>query len=216
MLTAHDRLVLVRVKLERARTHLSALENEVTPLRDQNSWVVGTSDYFNPRPLPVVPFNVPATACDVIHNLRSSLDHLAYQLACAGTPEAEPSRFVSFPIFEDAVKYESGKASRVVGMRPNAVCAIDVLKPYRGGNELLWRLHDLSNIEKHRLVVTVGCDHLFTGEGFEGEYWLKSATPDFDGIFASGNPKHRTLLPTLHQMVTLVDDVTRGFLPHLA
>jgi hypothetical protein len=223
MLTANDRLVLVRVKLVRARAHLSALETEVTPLQGQNLWVVGTKegeptgrDYFNPRPLPIVPFNVPATACDVIQNLRSCLDHLAYQLACVGTPDADPSRFVSFPIFEDAERYESGKASRVAGMRPDTVKAIDALKPYKGGNDLLWRLHDLSNIEKHRLIVTLGCDHLFTGEEFEGGYWLKSEKPDFDGIFASENPEHRTLLPTLHQLAGLVDDVTNGFLPHLA
>ena len=173
-------------------------------------------EFFNPRPLPIVPFNVPATACDVIQNLRSCLDHLAYQLARVGTADAEPSRLVSFPIFEDEVKYESGRASRVAGMRPDAVKSIDALKPYKGGNELLWRLHDLSNIEKHRLIVTLGCDHLFTGEGFDGGYWLKSTKPDFDGIFASENPEHRTLLPTLRRLVVLVDEVTSSFLPHLA
>jgi hypothetical protein len=56
MLTANDRLV--RVKLVRARTHLSALESEVTPLQGQNLWVIGTKehepteqDYVNPRSL---------------------------------------------------------------------------------------------------------------------------------------------------------------------
>jgi len=223
MLTANDRLILVRVKFERARAHLSALETEVTPLQGQNLWVVGGKEnkptgreYFNPRPLPILPFNVPATACDVIQNLRGCLDHLAYQLARVGTADAEPSRSVSFPIFEDVVRYQSGKASRVAGMRPDAVKAIDALKPYKGGNELLWRLHDLDNIGKHRLIVTLGYDHLFTGEEFEGGYWLKATKPDFEGIFASENPEHRTLLSTLHRWVVLVDEITNSFLPHLA
>lgn len=34
--------------------------------------------------------------------------------------------------------------------------AIDVLKPYKGGNDLLWALYRLNNIEKHRLLLTVG------------------------------------------------------------
>jgi hypothetical protein len=34
--------------------------------------------------------------------------------------------------------------------------AIDALKPYKGGNDPLWMLHRLNNIEKHRLLITVG------------------------------------------------------------
>jgi hypothetical protein len=34
--------------------------------------------------------------------------------------------------------------------------AIDATKPYKGGNDQLWRLHRLNNIDKHRLLVTVG------------------------------------------------------------
>ena len=30
------------------------------------------------------------------------------------------------------------------------------MKPYKGGNDLIWSLHSLNNIEKHRLLLTVG------------------------------------------------------------
>jgi hypothetical protein len=41
-------------------------------------------------------------------------------------------------------------------MRNTAIEAIDALKPYRGGNDVLWHLHELNNTDKHRLVLTVG------------------------------------------------------------
>jgi len=41
-------------------------------------------------------------------------------------------------------------------MHKDAIKAIDALKPYQGGNETLWRIHKLNNIDKHRLLVTVG------------------------------------------------------------
>jgi hypothetical protein len=34
--------------------------------------------------------------------------------------------------------------------------AIDAIKPYKGGNDLLWTLYKLNNVDKHRLLFTVG------------------------------------------------------------
>src|SRR5438132_5583994 len=34
--------------------------------------------------------------------------------------------------------------------------AIDALRPYKGGNDVLWQLHELNNVDKHRLILTVG------------------------------------------------------------
>lgn len=41
-------------------------------------------------------------------------------------------------------------------MLPAAIAAIDATKPYLGGNDTLWRLHKLNNVDKHRLLITVG------------------------------------------------------------
>lgn len=42
------------------------------------------------------------------------------------------------------------------GMGQDAVDAISAVEPYRGGKgEMLWRLHSLSVIDKHRLPITV-------------------------------------------------------------
>jgi hypothetical protein len=41
-------------------------------------------------------------------------------------------------------------------MEKVAIHAIDATKPYKGGNDALWRLNRLNNIDKHRLLITAG------------------------------------------------------------
>jgi hypothetical protein len=41
-------------------------------------------------------------------------------------------------------------------MRQDAIDAINAVKPYKGGNDTLWILHKLNNIDKHRFVIIVG------------------------------------------------------------
>src|SRR5712692_3218619 len=140
-LTADDRLILVRVKIERAKKHLRDLETELIAFRDEHLNVIVSQKDANagqcdrpPIHLPKLPWNAVATAGDIVHNLRSALDHLAYQLAVVGigNPNVEPSRTVEFPIAKDAATCEANKARKVKGMRPEAVRTIDALKPYKG------------------------------------------------------------------------------------
>ncbi len=117
-------------------------------------------------------------------------------------------------------------------MRQEAIEAIDRLKPYKGGNEPLWKIHELNNIDKHRFLFTVGNDLLFTGNGFDGGFWFKASNPIFEGIIegiAGPIPnqdfkfevdktfdetkilKSQALVPTLHQLVDFVDNLVSSF-----
>jgi hypothetical protein len=138
-----------------------------------------------------------------------------------------------FPIAKDLNAYESSKAGKVKGMRPEAVKAIDALSPYKGGNDPLWRIHELDIIDKHRALFTVGQDYQFTGDWFEmGSYLLQAQSPDFAGVFDSqvendvqleikkavSNakiPQSNALLPSLHQLINFVDDLVASFKPLL-
>jgi hypothetical protein len=93
---------------------------------------------------------------DVLQNLISTLDHLAYQLVCVGSGSEGPFTYVYFPIAGSALEYESQKLKKVKRMKPDAIKQIDAIKPYRGGNDLLWHLYELNNIDKHRLIIMVG------------------------------------------------------------
>jgi hypothetical protein len=107
-----------------------------------------------------IPVELAVIAGDVLHNLRGVLDHLVYQLACVQIGEpAEPYKWAAFPIGEDEARYKTRRDDcvghkKVGRLNDSAIAAIDGLKPYKGGNTLLWQLSELNNVDKHRLVLT--------------------------------------------------------------
>jgi len=95
--------------------------------------------------------------CLVQWRVMGTLDHLAYQLVCKDTNDAPPNpNWIYFPIADDQAKYDAKKHGKMAGAATRTIAAIDALKPYHGGDELLWSLYRLNNIEKHRLLLTVG------------------------------------------------------------
>src|SRR4051812_2662692 len=197
-----DRLILVQVKLKRAEKHLRDLAAEILSLEQTTILTPDPNTGVAPHPLamlhpnnfqmvPTLSFDVVTMAGDVVHNLRSALDHLAQQLvavgmACAPIRPLLPveMRQIEFPIAETLEKYEAEKARKIKGMLPEAVEAIDRLKPYKGGNDVLWRIHELDIIDKHRALFTLAHNFLFTGDWFAGAYLLKAENPQFAGVEA--------------------------------
>lgn len=161
-MSARDRLDLIAVKVERSREHVRTLEAEVRSYLSSNPYVIGTKRdpesrrliYFLVSVQPT-PHRVSAILGDTIHNLRSALDHLAYQLVWVGTGKA-PLSHVYFPIADDQARYLEQRRHQMKGAPPPAIAAIDALTPYKGGNDQLWRLHKLNNVDKHRVLITAG------------------------------------------------------------
>lgn len=164
MATVDQRLAQIRPKIERAKEHISNVDLEVLRFLQSNPYEIAAKR--NPqsrRPIyylgavKPVPAHIALVAGDAIQNLMSALDHLAYQIVCAGTSDSPPNpNWIYFPIQDDAAKYEAKKMGKIQGARPSAIKAIDALQPYKGGNDLLWILYRLNSIEKHRLLITVG------------------------------------------------------------
>jgi hypothetical protein len=235
-LTSQDRLILIRVKIERAKKHLADLERELRKWRRLQKKASRAKPNFDlPEEMrPVLDMNLSfeavAIAGDVAQNLRSALDHLAYHLVLANGEK--PSTNTAFPIHKDATTYGQQKARRVKGMRSDAIEAIDKLKPYRGGDDFLWKLNELSNIDKHRALFTVGGDVQFHADWIGGAFLMKASKPDFAGIFdgqveqgvklevskALTQPEISpgdALLPTLHQLADTVEGLILSFEPLL-
>jgi hypothetical protein len=98
---------------------------------------------------------------DCLHNLRSALDNLIYDLVISyhGTPP--PFEFVEhseFPIFGPIPMKAKHLKKRIGGIDPRAQTIIKCLQPSLRGNNYasdpLWVLYELSNIDKHRLIHT--------------------------------------------------------------
>ncbi len=100
---------------------------------------------------------------EIIHNLRSALDHIVWQLVIANG--RVPSEANQFPIYSanerGKQKGRERKAKWIRMLRdvhPTHRAFIKALQPYRRRHRLLYvpleRLVDMSNEDKHRLLIT--------------------------------------------------------------
>jgi hypothetical protein len=92
---------------------------------------------------------------DAVHNLRSTLDHLARALveATGGTVD---ERNTSFPICNFAKDYKSRARASVKGLGSPCLKILDSIEPYKNGSShQLWQLNELDVIDKHRMLVAV-------------------------------------------------------------
>ena len=142
MLTTEERLRLLQLKIERAIKHIDELGVvtkefiESTPYTIERDTEPHTGYHrFKVANLKTPPLQLGLIAGDVIHYLRSALDHLAYQLVLVNGQF--PLRQTCFPIFDDHAKYKTMDLRKVKGMSQAAIDAIDAAKPYKGGNEPL-------------------------------------------------------------------------------
>ena len=150
------------MKLDRAKHHKTELESAINAFMATKPYGYSVTQFSRDRgfaytlsKLDPVPSIVPLVAGDVIQCLRSALDHVAYLLYIKGTGGQTIDRGIYFPIGKDLTHYqEKARQLKAKGISPNAVAAIDSIQPYKGGNDILWQLSELNNIDKHRLILT--------------------------------------------------------------
>jgi hypothetical protein len=89
------------------------------------------------------------------HQLRSLIDNLAYQLVLAN--HGTPTKKTEFPILIDGTDFEAKTRRALDGMSATARAAIKALQPFSEWPEhpehtTIWLIHELNNIDKHRLA----------------------------------------------------------------
>lgn len=153
------------LKLNRASYHLDRLEAEVREWRERETHrYVSHFDRESGKHLVHIRFPEPVpaefrlTIGDCLHNLRSALDNLAYELAVrhhGSSPLPEPfDRRSEFPIFGDREWTTRERRNKIGRIHPRAQAIIKRLQPHNRGDEFasdpLWMLHELNNMDKHR------------------------------------------------------------------
>ena len=153
----------VRVKIARANVHLDELKRRLNDWRvskpypivveiESNSgdqlWKVGDE--------PIPPPDLPVIG-DILFNLRSALDHLAWQLVLkAGNV---PSRRTEFPIFNDPDIWKRDAPRKMAGMNGVMKDRIKALQPcfynHTHRKKAIWGLQDYGNTDKHRTLLIV-------------------------------------------------------------
>jgi hypothetical protein len=210
-MTGLTRTELVRIKVKRAKHHIEYFNRRIDdffrgppnpyPVMREDDPKTGDLIFKLGECLPISE-DFPAIIGDILQNLRTALDHLAWQLVLANGKT--PTSQTAFPIAENPEKFEAMLGRKVEGMSTNAINKIRALHPYGGANEDLWGLHQLNNTDKHRLLFVVGAAHtgvevdvtkLFSGINIRTvQFMLKPA--DYAWPLKNGKELYRILKET--------------------
>lgn len=221
-----DRLVKAFVK-----TKPYTIRSEIEPQSRDKVW------YLNNTPR-TPPLSVSISAGDAVYNLRSALDHLAWQLVINNGNQ--PDERTAFPISESPDYWNRWWKAKTEGMSDPAVALIKCYQPcfqthhYLG----LWAswLEGLSNIDKHRhLHVTLSAANggLFSHSvPFDARWFIHAGSIEADtelarieeaysdveyGFFAevafakSSPAGDQPIGPTLRCFEALVERILRDF-----
>ena len=153
-----------RLKFEWAEKHIIDLQLEISKFCDSSPrpYTLGSKPHhvsqirhttvFVDR-LQRIPESIPLRLGDAVHNLRSTLDYIAYEMVRSNGKT--PTRDTHFPIGDPAKEHKPsfGKTA-VKGMSVDAQRMIVMLQPNNSCDSTLWNLHSLDIADKHRLLVT--------------------------------------------------------------
>jgi hypothetical protein len=150
-------------KIDRSLKHINEL-NELLREKRPFTYVVETNTKtgyratFAKKNCPIV--NEAANiAADVVHNLRTALDHAYWEIVSPRVPDPRARKNIQFPFSETAARLEEAIKNRLAD-RVSAVFfqALADLKPHGepGGNELLYLIHKLDAVDKHKFPIPSG------------------------------------------------------------
>jgi hypothetical protein len=112
---------------------------------------------FRMRQPPPMKVDISLMVGDALGNLRSALDHTANHLYSGPIPS---KKRIYFPIFETAPQYQAAVlAGEIQHFGKPLEDFLDGIKPYKGGNDLFWKLRELNNRDKHRLLLPTASAH---------------------------------------------------------
>lgn len=160
----------VRAKIDRGQHHFNAInaalkavlsagpkaETVLLDTQHERHHLVFTI----PKATPIDPA-LPLIIGDCIHNLRSALDHLVYQLALRNGASPVDAEKTFFPICLTEVEFDKKVKKLLKPFISDAAFAeIKKSQPYSAYDVPveadIWVLHKLSIIDKHRLLIVAG------------------------------------------------------------
>lgn len=179
----------VQLKIDRALEKFDALKKAVEPFRTGEAYELVRHPH---QPMPDgsghtalrfslvakkdIPVFLGVGIGEILHDLRSALDHIVYELARKHSDSIGTSfdgDSTQFPIFlndtkttlpngktlggfSDKVKGQDGPKG-LLSVHPDVRAHIKSLQPFstgEGTNSPLWHLHELNNWDKHRTIYT--------------------------------------------------------------
>jgi hypothetical protein len=171
------------LKVERAKELIGQLKVELHTFLQTEPYKMEVKRDSENRPIyyissaTTLPNRIALISGEIIQQLRSALDNFAYSLFQKESPGQE-GRHVYFPISDDKTRYALERDRKTAGMSDESTRWIDSLLPYKGGNDLLWQLHKLNNIDKHRLLIASGASFGSLNLGAVMAQFMRKSFPD--------------------------------------
>jgi hypothetical protein len=155
-----NHLKVSQAKIDRAKFHVEELKEQLRKgSRDEMEGVTfevdleakelivrnkTTTDFIN---------HLSIIAGEVVHQLRSALDHAVWQLVIEGGGEPKEG-FTGFPISRQKTDYEKRGTAMINGVKPGIKALIDAFQPIGPdyANSPLYLLNEFWNRDKHRLL----------------------------------------------------------------
>ena len=228
-----------RLKVERAEKHIIDIQSAFDKFIETQYYpFIGNSDSDRGNKTlefirtARIPAPIPFILGDAVHNIRTSLDLMVNQVQKGSGLGYTETAKLHFRNTRDELVGTVNKFIKVFSP-VLADFIINVIKPYRGGNDFLYTLHDLDIMDKHRLIIptmamTKGIVTVESNEGFQaasasyscaitlsGEIY-QTSIPDnltiknyrsrtVDIFFDQGLPvESKPIIPTLHEFVEMV------------
>jgi hypothetical protein len=126
------------------------------------------------KPVPAIELSL--IIGDLIHNLHSALDLRISELVISNGNIV--TRGNAFLFAENMSEIEKIYPSRLEGLSLNHIQKVIALKPYKNGNPLLWELHHLDIIDKHRELIIAGSAQ--ESVIIDPSFFMKSMNPELD------------------------------------
>jgi hypothetical protein len=191
-------------KLDRAKTHIEAVEDAIQGWLQSDAYTITedveaeTGDHVLVAKV-VEPFGQdwPLVIGDAVHNLRSALDHIAYQLALGGYQTQHHGgpiplghqRRIMFPVVATSNNpslsvgdfYAQVAKGQLRYVPHDAAAAIKALQPYQRSpgspaNDLLWVVNELDIIDKHRKLHAMAVANPLQAMQISGNIYIEHMT----------------------------------------
>ena len=151
-----------RLKIERANKHIQDLHQSMQAITHKQSYIPAiqhnseTGEYQLKITGAQVVVDWSLALGDVVHNLRTALDHVVWELVATITKQT-PSKWVRFP-FQKTRPELVGTINRgeIKSIGTDLIdLIVDEIKPYDGGNDPLVALHRMDIMDKHHSLISV-------------------------------------------------------------
>jgi hypothetical protein len=135
-----------------------------------------------------IPIQWGAMVGDCVHNLRSAFDLLAHDLVRKGG--GVPDDNTAFPVSKKETNETKFRKEHVTkklkGASETAKQLVINLKPWKGGNAALWKLHLIDIADKHLLLIPVAAAHRDFGVRHDIHDTRREVYPPFNSGWLMG------------------------------